>query len=66
MAKYTAKSSIKHASLKGTGLGLGEIQCLLRGGKIILEDVPESLAEHLEECGTKKTVKKVKVKEGDK
>tara|TARA_R100000655_G_scaffold101770_1_gene147200 strand:- start:275 stop:478 length:204 start_codon:yes stop_codon:yes gene_type:complete len=67
MAKYKAKESFKGISLKGTGITLGEVQCLEKGGTIVLESLPKNLEEHLENVETPK-VKKVfkKSMEGDK
>tara|TARA_R110002012_G_scaffold240572_1_gene414756 strand:- start:305 stop:508 length:204 start_codon:yes stop_codon:yes gene_type:complete len=67
MAKYKAKESFKGISLKGTGLTIGEVQCLEKGGHIVLEFLPKTLEDHLENVETPK-VKKVlkKSTEGDK
>lgn len=60
MAKYKAKDSFNN--LKNNPLGVGEVQCLIQGGTIELDVVPNALKEHLDEVGTKKTQTEVKPK----
>ena len=56
MPKYKATDSFEDVTPNSV-LGLGEIECLKQGGTIELEDLPNSLKEHLELVETKKIIK---------
>lgn len=66
MAKYKAKEGF--GEMKNNPLGLGEVQCLVQGGTIELDLVPDALKEFLVEVGTKqvKTETKPKITKGAK
>ena len=68
MAKYKAKDSFNGLPpmSKKNPLGVGESECLVRGGTIELDVVPNTLKEHLEEVGTKKTQTNTQPKFNDK
>ena len=68
MAKYKAKDSFNNLPpmSKKNPLGVGESECLVRGGTIELDVVPNALKEHLEEVGIKKTQPKPELKTEDK
>ena len=67
MAKYKAKNSFNELQprTKDNPLDLGSTECLRQGGTIEMDVVPDSLKEHLELVGTKKTQVKTETKKID-
>lgn len=67
MAKYKAKDSFNKLQPRtdDNPLDLGSTQCLIAGGTIELEDVPEALKEHLVAINKKETIVTPQIKKID-